>query len=61
MSAPDPNAPRRPSAQPLRTLVFAKELLKDRVILITGGGSGLGLSMAEGLGAGAGNVSVVES
>lgn len=50
MSAADPNESRRPSAQPLRTPVFARDLLKDRVIFITGGGSGLGLSMAEGLG-----------
>lgn len=51
MSAADPNDSRRPHVQPLSTPVFAKDLLKDKVILITGGGSGLGLSMAEGLGA----------
>jgi NAD(P)-dependent dehydrogenase (short-subunit alcohol dehydrogenase family) len=53
MSGADPNAPRRPRAKPLSSPVFAKDLLKDRVIVITGGGSGLGLSMAEGLGAAA--------
>lgn len=51
MSAANPNPSRRPRVQPLPTPVFAKDLLKDRVILITGGGSGLGFSMAEGLGA----------
>jgi len=40
----------RPAISPRKTQGFAPDLLKDRVMLVTGGGTGLGFSMAEGLG-----------
>lgn len=40
----------RPTITPRKTRGFAPDLLKGRVILVTGGGTGLGFSMAQGLG-----------
>lgn len=40
----------RPTITPRKTQGFAPDLLKGRVILVTGGGTGLGFSMAQGLG-----------
>lgn len=42
--------PTRPTIAPRKAHGFAPDLLKDRVIVVTGGGTGLGFSMAEGLG-----------
>ena len=41
----------RPALKPRSAAVFSPDLMADRVVLVTGGGSGLGLSMAAGLGA----------
>lgn len=38
-----------PTISPHRGAAFAPDLLKDQVIIVTGGGTGLGFSMAEGL------------
>ncbi len=37
-------------ARPTKTAVFAPDLMKDRIVVVTGGGTGLGYSMAEGMG-----------